>query len=68
MRTPYLVSYSEIPEDVKSQLATFQTGGIYGPFKSGLTYSVYKYGGVKKDTLFTLRASHILIAHSKFFF
>lgn len=62
VRTPYLVSYSEIPEVVKSQLATFQVGGIYGPFKNGLTYSIYKYGGVKKDTLFTLRASHILIA------
>lgn len=62
VRTPYLVSYAEIPEAVKGQLATFQIGGIYGPFKSGLTYSIYKYGGVKKDTLFTLRASHILIA------
>ena len=62
VRTPYLVSYSEIPEAVKSQLGTFQVGGIYGPFKSGLTYSIYKYGGIKKDTLFTVRASHILIA------
>jgi len=62
VRTPYLVSYSEIPQAVKSQLATFQVGGIYGPFKDGLTYSIYKYGGIKKDTLFTVRASHILIA------
>ena len=62
VRSPYLVSYSEIPEAVKAQLATFQVGGIYGPFKNGLTYSIYKYGGVKKDTLFTMRASHILIA------
>ena len=62
VRTPYLVSFAEIPEVVKSQLATFQVGGIYGPFKNGLTYSIYKYGGVKKDTLFTVRASHILIA------
>ncbi|MEY2793433.1 MAG: Peptidylprolyl isomerase [Bacteroidota bacterium] len=62
VRTPYLVSYSEIPEAVKSQLGTFQVGGIYGPFKNGLTYSIYKYGGIKKDTLFTVRASHILIS------
>jgi peptidyl-prolyl cis-trans isomerase D len=48
VRTPYLVSYAEIPEVVKSQLPTFQIGGIYGPFKNGLTYSIYKYGGVKK--------------------
>lgn len=62
VKTPYLVSYAEIPEAVKSQMPSFQMGGIYGPFKNGLTYSIYKYGGVKKDTLFTLRASHILIA------
>ncbi len=62
VRTPYLLAYSEIPEAVKSQLGTFQVGGIYGPFKNGLTYSIYKYGGVKKDSLFTVRASHILIA------
>jgi len=62
VRTPYLVSYSEIPEQVRAQLGTFQAGGIYGPFKNGLTYSIYKYGGVKKDTLFTVRASHILIS------
>jgi len=64
VRTPYLLSYSEIPEAVKTQLSTFQPGGIYGPFKNGLTYSIYKYGGIKKDTLFTVRASHILIAPS----
>lgn len=62
VRTPYLLPYSEIPEAVKSQLGTFQVGGIYGPFRNGLTYSIYKYGGIKKDSLFTVRASHILIA------
>lgn len=62
VRTPYLLPYSEIPEGVKSQLGTFQVGGIYGPFKNGLTYSIYKYGGVKKDSLFTVRASHIFIS------
>jgi peptidyl-prolyl cis-trans isomerase D len=54
--------YAEIPAAVKSMMPTFQVGGIYGPFKEGLTYSIYKYGGVKKDSLFTMRASHILIA------
>ncbi len=62
IRTPYLLPYAEIPATVKTMLPTFQVGGIYGPFKDGLTYSIYKYGGVKKDSLFTMRASHILIA------
>ena len=61
VRTPYLLPYAEIPAAVKAMLPTFQVGGIYGPFKEGLTYSIYKYGGVKKDSLFTMRASHILI-------
>jgi len=61
VRTPYLLPYAEIPAAVKTMLPTFQVGGIYGPFKEGLTYSIYKYGGVKKDSLFTMRASHILI-------
>ncbi len=61
VRTPYLLPYAEIPTAVKEMMPTFQVGGIYGPFKDGLTYSIYKYGGVKKDSLFTMRASHILI-------
>ncbi len=61
VKTPYLVTLSEIPASVKTQLATMTPGGIYGPFKEGLVYSIYKYGGIEKDSLFTVRASHILI-------
>lgn len=61
VKTPYYATLAEIPNDVKSQLGSMVVGGIYGPFKNGLSYSIYKYGGVQKDSLFTVRASHILI-------
>ncbi|MFC0186102.1 peptidyl-prolyl cis-trans isomerase D [Pseudarcicella hirudinis] len=62
VRTPYYSTLSELPEAVKTSIATFQVGGIYGPFKNGGYYSIYKYGGVKKDSLYTVKASHILIS------
>jgi peptidyl-prolyl cis-trans isomerase D len=60
-KTPYYATLAEIPEAVKGQLGSMTPGGIYGPFKNGMSYSIYKYGGVQKDSLFTVRASHILI-------
>ena len=65
VKTPYYVTMAEIPESVKGQLSSMTPGGIYGPFKNGLTYSIYKYGGIQKDSLFTVRASHILIQAAK---
>jgi peptidyl-prolyl cis-trans isomerase D len=65
VKTPYYATLAEIPEDVKGQLSSMTPGGIYGPFKNGMSYSIYKYGGVQKDTLFTVRASHILIQAPK---
>ena len=65
VKTPYYVTMAEIPESVKGQLSSMTAGGIYGPFKNGLTYSIYKYGGIQKDSLFTVRASHILIQAAK---
>ena len=65
VKTPYYVTMAEIPESVKGQLANMTPGGIYGPFKNGLTYSIYKYGGIQKDSLYTVRASHILIQAAK---
>jgi len=61
VKTPYYATLAEIPEAVKGSLSSMTPGGIYGPFKNGMSYSIYKYGGVQKDSLFTVRASHILI-------
>ncbi|CCG99303.1 PpiC-type peptidyl-prolyl cis-trans isomerase [Fibrella aestuarina BUZ 2] len=51
----------EMPTQLRAAVPTFAPGGVYGPFREGNTYFIYKYGGTKKDTNFTVRASHILI-------
>ena len=58
---PLYMTAGEMPEQLRASIPTFSPGGIYGPFREGNTYFIYKYGGTKKDTSFTARASHILI-------
>ncbi len=61
IRVPLYLTAGEMPEQLRASIPTFSPGGIYGPFREGNTYFIYKYGGTKKDTSFTARASHILI-------
>ncbi|GAB3891538.1 peptidylprolyl isomerase [Spirosoma agri] len=61
VRVPLYITAGEMPEQLRASIPTFSPGGIYGPFREGNTYFIYKYGGSKKDTSFTARASHILI-------
>lgn len=61
VRLPLYMTQGEMPEQLKSAIGTFTPGGVYGPFKEGNTYFIYKYTGTKRDTNFTVRASHILI-------
>ncbi|GAB3749469.1 peptidylprolyl isomerase [Spirosoma pomorum] len=62
VRVPLYLTAGEMPEQLRAAIPTFAPGGIYGPFREGNTYFIYKYGGTKKDTSFTARASHILIS------
>ncbi len=55
-------SLTDLPESVKASLPTFNAGGVYGPFKDGGNYSILKYKGITKDSLSTVRASHILFS------
>lgn len=59
---PSAWSLTELPESIKSSLSTFNVGGVYGPFKDGGNYSILKYKGIAKDSLSTVRASHILFS------
>lgn len=61
VRVPLYLTAGEMPEQLRGAIPTFSPGGIYGPFREGNTYFIYKYGGTKRDTSFTVRASHILI-------
>jgi peptidyl-prolyl cis-trans isomerase D len=55
---------TEMGTQLKAAVPSFNIGGVYGPYREGNTYSIYKYGGTKKDSLYTCRASHILIRAS----
>lgn len=61
IQAPLYLTLGEMPEQLKATVGTFAPGGVYGPYKEGNTYFIYKFGGTKKDTNFTVRASHILI-------
>lgn len=61
VRVPLYMTAGEMPEQLRASIPTFAKGGIYGPFREGNTYFIYKYGGTKTDTSYTARASHILI-------
>jgi len=61
VRIPLYLTVGEMPEQLRAAVSTFTPGGVYGPYKEGNTYFIYKYGGTKRDTNFTTRASHILI-------
>ncbi len=61
VRVPLYLTAGEMPQQLRDAIPTFSPGGIYGPFREGNTYFIYKYGGTKRDTSFTARASHILI-------
>lgn len=59
--SPYLMTPQQMPEQLKEAVKTFNVGGVYGPYREGNMYSIYKYDGIKTDTVYTVRASHILI-------
>ncbi len=58
---PYIYSLAQMPEQLKAAVKTFNVGGVYGPYREGNQYIIYKYDGTKTDSLYTVRASHILI-------
>ncbi|CAH0997347.1 Chaperone SurA [Emticicia aquatica] len=64
-RVPYERSASEISPTLKAALATAIQGSVIGPFKEDNTYSIHKYEGITTDSLYTVRASHILIRADK---
>lgn len=61
VRNPYLWNSGELSDEVKSLLSTTIVGGSFGPVKDGQNYTIYKYEGTETDSLYTMRASHILI-------
>jgi len=57
---------SAFPEDVQNQLFDKPIGTIVGPVFNRGKYSIYKVSGIKEDTIFQMRASHILFKTENF--
>lgn len=62
VRTPLYMSLAQMPDQLKTAVRSFIPGSVNGPYREGSTYFIYKYGGTKKDTAYSLKASHILIS------
>lgn len=58
---PINQSYATMSDQLKEAVKTFVPGGVYGPYREGNTYFIYKYGGTRSDTVSSAKASHILI-------
>jgi peptidyl-prolyl cis-trans isomerase D len=58
---PINMSLATMSDQLKEAVKTFVPGGVYGPYREGNTYFIYKYGGTRADSVSTSRASHILI-------
>lgn len=56
---------ADVSAELKATLAATIEGAIVGPFKEGNTYTIHKYLGTSRDSLSTVRASHILISAAK---
>lgn len=52
--------FSYYPEEVQSRLFSDSVGSVIGPIYSNGKYKIYKIAGVKYDSLYQMRASHIL--------
>ncbi|MDZ4667195.1 MAG: SurA N-terminal domain-containing protein [bacterium] len=52
---------SEFPESVQARLFRDSVGTVVGPVFENGKYSLYKVTGIKQDSVFSMRASHILI-------
>jgi peptidyl-prolyl cis-trans isomerase D len=54
------ITMDQVPQQLQGEIATFIKGGMYGPYREGDTYSIYKLSDIKDDTQASVRASHIL--------
>jgi peptidyl-prolyl cis-trans isomerase D len=54
------ITMDQVPQELQGEIATFIKGGMYGPYREGDTYSIYKLTDIKDDSLASVRASHIL--------
>lgn len=64
-RLPYERSAGEMSATLKAAIDGAIQGAVIGPFKEDNTYSIHKFEGIATDSLYTVRASHILFRADK---
>lgn len=52
---------SDFPESVQARLFNDSVGTVIGPLFENGSWTLYKISGIKQDSVFSMRASHILI-------
>jgi peptidyl-prolyl cis-trans isomerase D len=52
---------SEYPESVQARLFNDSIGTVIGPLFENGNWTLYKISGIKQDSIFSMKASHILI-------
>jgi peptidyl-prolyl cis-trans isomerase D len=57
---------SAFPEEVQNQLFSQPVSSIVGPIYQNGKFSIYKVSGIKEDTVYQMRASHILFKVENF--
>jgi peptidyl-prolyl cis-trans isomerase D len=56
-----LLNVGNLPEQITMNGSLPEVGKVYGPFAEREAYKLFKVIGIKDDSLFSVRASHILI-------
>lgn len=51
----------ELPANLQDEIANITEGEVRGPYYENGTYRLYKLSSIEKDTVYSARASHILI-------
>ena len=57
---PVYQSLGTLPKFIQEQYPNLDTGMVFGPMLEGASYKMYKVSGIKNDTVYSARASHIL--------
>lgn len=61
-KTPSLVSEASLPYSLKRDSIEIVAGEVYGPYKEGGAFKLYKVSEIlKNDSIFKVQASHILL-------
>jgi peptidyl-prolyl cis-trans isomerase D len=55
-----LANIGNLPKILTDNVKEFEVGKVYGPFLDYKSYKIFKVGEVRKDSVYSIRASHIL--------